>query len=146
MMVLVVPSFCLGPDSFLPLFSSWGSQASMPVFWCEASLPLSKKVVGLPSLKGLPFPLYMPHRVWHNLRPKAGWSYSMRGHSCLLRLPTCWTRAVFLLACLALPAASACPFIAGLSPATLVLALNLSCCSPSRPQCGLGEMSDAKNS
>lgn len=105
-MVLVVPSFCSEPDSFLPLFSSWGSQASMPVFWCEASLPLSKKAVGLPSLKGLPFPLYTPHRVWHNLRPRAGWGYSMRGHSCLLRLPTCWTRAVFLLACLALPAAS----------------------------------------
>lgn len=31
----------------------------MPVFWCEASLPLSKKAVGLPSLKCLPFPLYM---------------------------------------------------------------------------------------
>ena len=97
-MVLVVPSFCSEPDSVLPLFSSWGSQASMPVFWCETSLPLSKKAVRLQSLKCCNFPCTCHHRVWHNLRPKAGWGYSMRGHSCLLRLPTCWTRAVFLLA------------------------------------------------
>lgn len=60
MVVLIVLSFYSEPDSFLPLFSSWVSQASMPVFWCEASLPLSRKAVRLPSLKGLPFPLYMP--------------------------------------------------------------------------------------
>ena len=51
-MVLVVPSFCSEPDSFLPLFSSWGSQASMPVFWCEASLPLSKESCGAPIPEG----------------------------------------------------------------------------------------------
>lgn len=98
-MVLVVLSFCSEPDSFLPLFSSWGSQASMPVFWCEtSSLPLSKKAVRLQSLKCCHFPCTCCHRVGHNLRPKAGWGYSMRGHSCLLQQRTCWTRAVFLLA------------------------------------------------
>lgn len=68
-------------------------------------------------------------------------------HACF-GSPHAGHRAVFLFPSLALQTASACSSIAGISPATLVLALNLSCCPPSNgPKViDLGEMSDAKNS
>lgn len=96
----------------------------------EGFLPFLKKAAGFSSLKCLPFPLFMMSQVWCNHRAEAGQGYVTPGHSWQFLFPACWAWCNLPIPLLG-PSCSLSVPTAGLSLATLVLALNVSSCSPS---------------